>query len=243
MLYSQQDIARLGTILTIWAHPDDETWCAGGLLALAALNGQHVVGITATKGDAGKTADKDKWPQKHLGTIRQSELIQALEVLGVHEWYMLDYVDGTLADCDATTAITELATHIGHIQPNTIITFGHDGITGHTDHQTISDWVKKAHAKANSTATVYAATETTEQHDNPCTAQCDKKFGLYFKNHTPRNVKFTDCDLAVTLPAGIQTIKREALRSHHCQTEQLFADTDGCAYIENILQHEAFIKL
>jgi LmbE family N-acetylglucosaminyl deacetylase len=37
-----------GTILSIWAHPDDETYLAGGVMAAASANGQRVVCVTAT---------------------------------------------------------------------------------------------------------------------------------------------------------------------------------------------------
>ena len=41
-------IAELGTILSIWAHPDDETYLAGGLMASARDGGQRVVCASAT---------------------------------------------------------------------------------------------------------------------------------------------------------------------------------------------------
>ncbi len=52
-LLTQSDVAQLGTILGIWAHPDDETWSSAGLMAMAADNGQRVVCVTATYGENG----------------------------------------------------------------------------------------------------------------------------------------------------------------------------------------------
>ena len=49
--------AALGTILSIWAHPDDETYLAGGVMA-AADRGQRVVCVSATAGEHG-TDDPD----------------------------------------------------------------------------------------------------------------------------------------------------------------------------------------
>ena len=34
-----ENVAELGTILGIWAHPDDEAYLSGGLMALARDNG------------------------------------------------------------------------------------------------------------------------------------------------------------------------------------------------------------
>ena len=70
MRYSSKDISQLGTIVGIWAHPDDETWSAAGIMATAAQNGQKVACITATHGDAGKTADQLCWQQDALYDIR-----------------------------------------------------------------------------------------------------------------------------------------------------------------------------
>ena len=36
------DLTELGTVLTVWAHPDDETYLAGGLLAALADAGHRV---------------------------------------------------------------------------------------------------------------------------------------------------------------------------------------------------------
>ena len=39
--------AELGTILGIWAHPDDEAYLSGGLMAIAREHGSRVVCVTA----------------------------------------------------------------------------------------------------------------------------------------------------------------------------------------------------
>jgi LmbE family N-acetylglucosaminyl deacetylase len=52
-------LATLGTVLTVWAHPDDETYLAGGLLAALTDAGHRVVCVTATRGEAADpTADR-----------------------------------------------------------------------------------------------------------------------------------------------------------------------------------------
>ena len=49
----------LGTILGVWAHPDDEGYLSAGIMAQAMRNGQRVVCVTATRGEA---ADPEQWP-------------------------------------------------------------------------------------------------------------------------------------------------------------------------------------
>ena len=50
---------ELGTILGVWAHPDDETYLCAGLMASAARAGSRVVCVTATRGELG-TGDHDR---------------------------------------------------------------------------------------------------------------------------------------------------------------------------------------
>ena len=76
MIKTTDDIKHLGTILFVAAHPDDETFNAGGILAAAARNGQTVIVVTATKGEGG-VQDESRWPADSLGDIRAKELKQA----------------------------------------------------------------------------------------------------------------------------------------------------------------------
>ena len=57
---------RSGTILGVWAHPDDEAYLSAGLMARARRNGQRVVVVTATPGELG-TDDPSRWPPARLG--------------------------------------------------------------------------------------------------------------------------------------------------------------------------------
>jgi len=43
----------LGTVMGVWAHPDDETYLAAGLFAHAVDLGSRVVDVTATRGEGG----------------------------------------------------------------------------------------------------------------------------------------------------------------------------------------------
>lgn len=83
-------MSQLGTILGdrilgIWAHPDDETYLCGGLMARAVQSGARVVCVTATRGELGST-DPDRWPAgAALAEVRTRELEDALGRLGVTE--------------------------------------------------------------------------------------------------------------------------------------------------------------
>ena len=95
----------LGTILGVWAHPDDETWLCAGLMARAVRAGDRVVCITATRGELG-SPDEERWPSgAPLAAVRTAEMAAALAVLGVTEHHWLDYPDGGCAGVDQDEAV------------------------------------------------------------------------------------------------------------------------------------------
>jgi LmbE family N-acetylglucosaminyl deacetylase len=140
-------ISDLGTILGVWAHPDDEAYLSGGLMAMARDVGSRVVCVTATRGELG-TPDPDIWPPQRLAVERTGELARCLEILGVTEHHWLGYRDGECPQVDPSEAVARLCELIEEVRPDSVLTFGPDGITGHPDHQTISAWTTKAFDRA-----------------------------------------------------------------------------------------------
>ena len=66
-------IPALGTVLGVWAHPDDEAYCSAGLMALVRGQGGRVVVATATWGERG-TPDPDRYPPARMARLRRLEL-------------------------------------------------------------------------------------------------------------------------------------------------------------------------
>lgn len=143
MITRASGVIGLGTLLGIWAHPDDEAYLSGGLMALASDAGSRVVCVTATRGELG-TADPGRWPPDRLAAVRTAELLRCLDILGVGEHHWLDYPDGGCADADGPAAVRRLAAIIDAVRPDTVLSFGPDGFTGHHDHRTVGDWVATA---------------------------------------------------------------------------------------------------
>ena len=153
----------LGTILSVWAHPDDEGYCCGGLMADAIANGRRVVCVTATRGELGST-DETRWPNgPQLAEVRTRELADSLGELGVTEHIWLDYPDGGCADIDATAAVSRLRAIVEDVQPDTVLTFGPDGATYHPDHIAVSNWTTAA--VAGTGAALHFATNSPEWID------------------------------------------------------------------------------
>ena len=125
-------------LLGVFAHPDDETFCAGGTFARYAEQGAEIMVVSATRGQAGQIRDAAAGNRRTIAAVREAELRLACERLGITNVRCLDHVDGTLADGDFSALVDEVAEVIGEFRPDAVITFGPDGGYGHPDHVTIS---------------------------------------------------------------------------------------------------------
>ena len=131
-------------ILAIFAHPDDEIFCAGGTLARHATQGAEIMVVSATQGEAGQIHDAGVATRRTLGRVRAQELQLSYERLGVQHAVCLDYGDGRLRDNDPLPLTKHLTQIIRSFRPEVVITFGPDGAYGHPDHVTISELTTQA---------------------------------------------------------------------------------------------------
>jgi LmbE family N-acetylglucosaminyl deacetylase len=96
--------------------------------------------LCVTRGEAGIPGVKSE----EAGNIRTRELRKAAEQLGI-EVYFLDYPDGGLAGTKSQTLLEIIACWIDLVQPQVILTFRPDGVSGHPDHITISNIVTQVY--------------------------------------------------------------------------------------------------
>ncbi|WP_406690952.1 PIG-L family deacetylase [Saccharopolyspora sp. ID03-671] len=121
---------RVPSLLGVFAHPDDESLSAGGVLARHAEAGARTGVVTAT------------WVED---TTRAAELGEALRVLGAGKPRLLGYADARvpesapgcarLLDAPLEEAVARLVGQLREFRPEVVIT--HDacgGISGHPDH-------------------------------------------------------------------------------------------------------------
>lgn len=158
------DIRELGTILSIWAHPDDEAYLCGGVMAMAAAAKSRVVCVTATRGELGVT-DATRWPPQQLTAIREAELAECLRILGVTEHHWLGFPDGGCASVDVNEAVQQIAEIITELAPDTILTFAPDGQTGHPDHIAVHRWTVEA-VRRTGIGTLHVVANTQEWLDD-----------------------------------------------------------------------------
>lgn len=233
------EIEELGTILCIGAHPDDETWIAGGILAAAARNGQKVVVITATKGEAG-TTDEERWPQKELGNIRAQELHESLRILGVEEHGMLECLDGECDRADANDMALQLAAVMHRERPDTVLTFGPEGLTGHSDHAAVSKWVSRALQLVDGNPQLYHAVHTREWYEEGG-KELDEKADVFFNIAEPPMAPEDELSINFRLPDTICEVKLRALQAQESQMKALLAKFET-GKLPQALAHECFIK-
>jgi len=211
------DLSRLGTTVAVWAHPDDETYLSGGLAGALRDLGQRVVCVTATRGEAGGP-DTSPEGRRQLSELRTRELEDAMAVLGVDEHVWLDYQDGACDAVDPALAAARLTGILADIEPDTVLTFGPDGVTGHPEHRTVGGWVDRAVADLPSPPLLLHAVTTPE--DREVDPTLDNDFDVFFLGG-PRVCAPVEVEIRVELTGEHLERKVRALLSQPSQTAVL----------------------
>ena len=129
-------------LLVVVAHPDDESFGCGSLLALAAQAGWATAVLCATRGEAGES----RVGTDDLAAVREAELRAAADVLGVRTVLVLEHRDsgmegppprGALVAAQPTAVVTEVRDVIQSLLPDVVVTL--DASDGHRDHSCIRD--------------------------------------------------------------------------------------------------------
>ncbi|MHB1503045.1 MAG: PIG-L deacetylase family protein [Acidimicrobiales bacterium] len=125
---TSSELPRAAELLVVCAHPDDESFGLGAILAAYCDRGTRVRVLCFSCGEAstlGGTAPG-------LGEVRAAELSAAAGALGVEGVTLLSYPDSHLEE----VPVDELADTVGEAVGNAemLLTFDEGGITGHPDH-------------------------------------------------------------------------------------------------------------
>src|SRR5215471_11961914 len=150
-------------LLVVVAHPDDETFGCGSVIAAAAAGGAQVTVCCATRGELGEVADGSH-PGGPLGEVRVRELHDAGRLLGVTEFIVLDFVDSGMAGEAATdslagapfeSVVAAITGVLGRVDPDVIVTLDASGGDGHRDHTRIGEATTVAVQRRGTGASLY----------------------------------------------------------------------------------------
>ncbi|MGC0249628.1 PIG-L family deacetylase [Pseudactinotalea sp. Z1748] len=118
------------SVLAVVAHPDDESFALGALLAAFAEAGANVSVLCLTRGEAstlhGVVGD--------LTELRTDELAAAAAVLGLHNVVLMSYPDGRLPEEDLDKLAADVVTTAQEVDADGLLGFDLTGVTGHPDH-------------------------------------------------------------------------------------------------------------
>jgi LmbE family N-acetylglucosaminyl deacetylase len=133
-------------MLVVVAHPDDESFGCGSLLAYASAHGVESVVCCATRGEAGECSSSIDLADRALAEVREAELHEAAAILGVARVVVLDHRDsdmegdpepGALVSVRLEALAAEVRDLIDEVRPDVVITL--DASDGHRDHAAIRD--------------------------------------------------------------------------------------------------------
>ncbi len=151
-------------LVMVGAHPDDESFGAGGTLALYAAAGVKVYYICGTRGEAGEVTEEFMDGFSSIAQLRTHELQSAAEVLGLEEVIYLGYRDSGMAgspdnqhpEALAAAPVDEVAgiitAHLRNLKPQVVTTFDPVGGYHHPDHIMIHNATVKAFHACNDPA-------------------------------------------------------------------------------------------
>ena len=149
------------TLLTVLAHPDDESFGLGGTIALYAQKGYNTYYVCATRGEAGTVDAEHLKGFKDTAEMRTDELKRAAKELGLKEVFFLGYRDSGMPgsednknpDAQINYSLDEVAgkvvKYIRELKPEVVLTFDPIGGYKHPDHIHIHKATVLAFEKAN----------------------------------------------------------------------------------------------
>lgn len=213
-------------VLVVFPHPDDETFGKAGTLALHTQAGTPVTLICATLGQMGRNMGNPFFANREtLPKIREKELRDACQVLGIQDLRLLGLRDKTLEFEDPEVLADRIEEVIKEIKPSLIMTY-YPGHGVHPDHDALSAATVRAVARL-------PKEEQPVVHGSAVTRNARKVLG-------PPNL-----EVDVT---SVLDIKMDAYRAHRSQSEamlrrmetQMAADPEFREKTERNMRREVF---
>jgi bacillithiol biosynthesis deacetylase BshB2 len=187
-------------LLAVFAHPDDESFICGGTLAKYASLGVEITLVSATKGEMGRRMGNPPYLNREsMPVIREKELRDACDKLGIHRLIFLGIRDKTVEFMDPESLADRIAAIMEEVDPDVVLTF-HETLGGHPDHCAIGKAATIAFHRTPNKGQLYFIT-----------------FGETMEH--PEQYGFTKNDVVkIDIRHHIKA-KLDSFRAHRCQTE------------------------
>ena len=123
-------------LVLLLAHPDDESFFAGGHNRTMRGGRSPRRPACGTRGERGSTCDL--CTIEELPRVREAELREAARILGIHELEILPFEDQQLARAPMDEVRRAVVRMLRRLRPQVVFTFDPDGANQHADHVAIS---------------------------------------------------------------------------------------------------------
>jgi LmbE family N-acetylglucosaminyl deacetylase len=141
----------MGTVLFVYAHPDDESFGIAGTAMKLKDEGHRTALLTLTRGDAGLWFGKapGSWTPEELARERSREWREATAIIGFDACRLLEWPDGGLALSPVERVTADVVQFIRELRPDVVCTFGPEGAgSEHDDHRGASFFTMRGFHRA-----------------------------------------------------------------------------------------------
>ena len=188
-----------GNVLAVCAHPDDESFGLGGILASLTGHGGSCAVVCFSRGEASTLGAGS--PDR--ARVRAEELAAAANVLGLARTELLDYADGALSDVPLADLAEDVRRFARLTRSRTLLVFDDGGVTGHPDHCRATDAALLAAEQDDLTVVAWAIPAAVAHVLNT-------EYGSAFRGREAAEI-----DVSIEVDRGRQ---REAIRCHASQS-------------------------
>jgi len=216
----------------ITAHPDDESYMAAGTIYKNyQMGGQNML-LCASWGEKGRSHLKKPFTISQLKKLRAKELRRAGKFLHIKPVLNLALPDGKLRNYQKIIFKKGLAIANKH-QPEVIISFGPDGISGHLDHITAGQVARQIAEKLRIPFVAVTLPPSITKKALKWLAT-RRKAGHYIKS-----IIYKNPNMKIVIDGQI---KKRALKIHQSQMDHKNAFTGFPAYaVKELLKAEYFL--
>lgn len=215
-------------LLFLTAHPDDEAFLAAGLIYKNHKYGGESCVVCATAGEKGKSHLSKPVSSRELKKIRKTELMHLSECCCVSRLVILSFPDTRLQEHKSELK-KYFVSMLKEFDPDYILSFGSDGVSGHADHIACYEVASKV-AKKKSLPLICFCRPPLLQRKHRDWSLKRRKFGKY------KEVRLLKPNLRIKID---QKMKLKCFKCHKSQAPLQAMPADA---LKQVLNFEYFLS-